>query len=273
MAGTVSGGATGIASNSAWLIGRAPASVLGGHAQRQQHRPLAGVDPRPAPLADQPHVAAVPQQHPVGLVEHPPAIRQVGLPVDHRHRHRLRRARAERLGHRVTHQPRRRLRGGRRFIAVRRTRECPTIDPRGRASISLRRTRSGLSARPAISRADDRFSAGYNVSPTRTYSAPVSWSAMIFDVPADPAGLMNDQNSAPRQNTDDDRHPGQHRHPLTPARLGLHPHLPARHPQRRTPGHELMRADLNPRRVAQSTPTPPTRSCALGNQRCPSQSA
>ena len=37
----------------------------------------------------------------------------------------------------------------------------PTIAPRGRESISLRRTRTGLSAAPAISRADAKFKAGY----------------------------------------------------------------------------------------------------------------
>lgn len=50
----------------------------------------------------------------------------------------------------------------------------PTSGPRGAASISLRRTRTGLAASPAINRAEDKFNAGYSFSPTRTYSAPES---------------------------------------------------------------------------------------------------
>lgn len=69
------------------------------------------------------------------------------------------------------------------------------------ASISLRRTRTGLSAWPAISRALARFSAGYSVWPTRTYSAPVFWSAMMDACPAEPAGRRKLQNRAPRQMT------------------------------------------------------------------------
>ena len=44
----------------------------------------------------------------------------------------------------------------------------PTIGPCGSAAIWLARTECGLSGRPAISRADARFNAGYNLSPTRT---------------------------------------------------------------------------------------------------------
>src|ERR1700742_2520321 len=77
----------------------------------------------------------------------------------------------------------------------------PTIGPRGRVSISLRRTRTGLSGDPAMSRAEARFKAGYRVSPTRTYNAPVDWSAMMVDSPTEPAGRRNDQNSAPKQIT------------------------------------------------------------------------
>ena len=62
-------------------------------------------------------------------------------------------------------------------------------------------TRCGLSGRPVISRADAKFSAGYNLSPTRTYSAPESRSAMIGDSLIWPAGLMNEYSSAPRQIT------------------------------------------------------------------------
>ncbi len=57
----------------------------------------------------------------------------------------------------------------------------PTIGPCGRAAIWLDRTRCGLSGRPVISLAEARFSAGYNLSPTRTYSAPESLSAMMGD--------------------------------------------------------------------------------------------
>src|SRR5271165_3698467 len=77
----------------------------------------------------------------------------------------------------------------------------PTSGPRGCASISLRRTRSGFDGSPTINRADDKFNAGYSLSPTRTYKAPEFGSAKIRDVPADPAGRTNDQNSAPRHNT------------------------------------------------------------------------
>ncbi len=58
-----------------------------------------------------------------------------------------------------------------------------------------------MSGRPVISRADARFSAGYNLSPTRTYSAPESRSAMIGDSLICPDGLMNEYSSAPRQIT------------------------------------------------------------------------
>ncbi|AMC50663.1 Uncharacterised protein [Mycobacterium tuberculosis] len=44
----------------------------------------------------------------------------------------------------------------------------PTSGPRGMVAIWLDRTRCGLSGRPVISRADAKFSAGYNLSPTRT---------------------------------------------------------------------------------------------------------
>ena len=83
--------------------------ILGGNPQRQQHRTLARVHQRPATIANQPHVGAEAQQHTIGLIEHPPTIRQVRLAVDHRHRDRLRCPRAERLGHRVADQPRRLL--------------------------------------------------------------------------------------------------------------------------------------------------------------------
>ncbi len=59
----------------------------------------------------------------------------------------------------------------------------PTSGPRGRVAIWVPLTRCGLSGRPVISRADAKFSAGYNLSPTRTYSAPESRSAMIGESP------------------------------------------------------------------------------------------
>ncbi|BBU22846.1 hypothetical protein MYXE_26360 [Mycobacterium xenopi] len=59
----------------------------------------------------------------------------------------------------------------------------PTIGPCGCSAIWLDRTLCGFSARPAISRAEAKFNAGYKVSPTRTYSAPESRSAMIGDSP------------------------------------------------------------------------------------------
>ncbi|PQM44069.1 hypothetical protein C1Y40_05772 [Mycobacterium talmoniae] len=59
----------------------------------------------------------------------------------------------------------------------------------------------GFSGRPAISRAEARFNAGYSVSPTRTYSAPESRSAMIGVSPIWPDGLRNDISRAPRQTT------------------------------------------------------------------------
>ena len=58
-----------------------------------------------------------------------------------------------------------------------------------------------MSGRPVIRRADARFSAGYSLPPTRTYSAPESRSAMIGDSLTWPDGLMNDHSSAPRQIT------------------------------------------------------------------------
>ena len=77
----------------------------------------------------------------------------------------------------------------------------PTSGPRGMLAIWLPRTRCGLSGRPVISRADARFSAGYNLSPTRTYSAPESRSAMMGDSLIWPDGLMKEYRSAPRQIT------------------------------------------------------------------------
>ena len=77
----------------------------------------------------------------------------------------------------------------------------PTSGPCGCSAIWLPRTLCGLSAFPAISRADARFSAGYNLSPTRTYSAPESRSAMIGVSFSAPDGLMKEYNKAPRQIT------------------------------------------------------------------------
>lgn len=68
----------------------------------------------------------------------------------------------------------------------------PTIGPRGMLAIWPDRTRCGLSGRPVISRAEARFNAGYSLSPTRTYSAPESRSAMIGDSLIWPDGLMNE---------------------------------------------------------------------------------
>src|ERR1700721_3193575 len=55
----------------------------------------------------------------------------------------------------------------------------PTSGPCGCSAIWLPRTLCGLSARPAISRADAKFSAGYSLSPTLAYSAPESRSGML----------------------------------------------------------------------------------------------
>src|SRR5580692_6128321 len=77
----------------------------------------------------------------------------------------------------------------------------PTSGPCGCWAIWLPRTLCGLSARPAISRADARFSAGYILSPTLTYRAPESRSAMIGDSLSWPDGLMNEYSNAPRQHT------------------------------------------------------------------------
>src|SRR6185312_745807 len=77
----------------------------------------------------------------------------------------------------------------------------PTMGPRGRLAIWFDLTRCGLSGRPVIRRGEARFSAGYNLSPTRTYSEPESRSAMIGESPTWPAGLMNEYSSAPRQIT------------------------------------------------------------------------
>ena len=77
----------------------------------------------------------------------------------------------------------------------------PTSGPCGMPLIWLFRTWCGLSGRPVISRAEAKFNAGYNLSPTRTYSAPESRSAMIGDSLIWPAGLMNDHSSDPRQIT------------------------------------------------------------------------
>src|SRR6202020_3476196 len=77
----------------------------------------------------------------------------------------------------------------------------PTIGPRGILAIWLARTRCGLSGRPVISRADARFSAGYSLSPTRTYSASESRSAMIGVSFSCPEGLMKEYSKAPRQIT------------------------------------------------------------------------
>ena len=171
MAGTVSGGATGIALNSARLIGRAVRDRLAGHPQRQQHRPLDWIHQRAAPVADQPHILAVPQQHRIALIEHPAPIRQIGLPVDHRDRHRLRRPRAERLRHRITHQPR-------RAHAVR-WRSSPSGHPECRPSPRAGASRSHCAAPapgcppPRRSAAPTpRFKAGYSVSPTLHIQRP-----------------------------------------------------------------------------------------------------
>src|SRR6202020_3620286 len=48
----------------------------------------------------------------------------------------------------------------------------PTSGPCGCSAIWLPRTLCGLSARPAISRADAKFSAGYNFSPIRHTHTP-----------------------------------------------------------------------------------------------------
>ncbi|SHW68484.1 Uncharacterised protein [Mycobacteroides abscessus subsp. abscessus] len=69
--------------------------------------------------------------------------------------------------------------------------------PRANLSSSALGTMVGLSGRPAMSRADVRFSTGCSWSPTRAYSAEVSRSARITSLPATPAGRISEKTKQP----------------------------------------------------------------------------
>ena len=73
----------------------------------------------------------------------------------------------------------------------------PTRLPRGKRSISEVFTVVGLSARPAISRAEVRLSTGCSSSPSRTYSAAVVRSARIASLPATPPGRISEKMKQP----------------------------------------------------------------------------
>ena len=73
----------------------------------------------------------------------------------------------------------------------------PSRLPRGNWSSSLLLTMVGLSGRPAISRAEVRFSTGCSWSPSLTYSAAVSRSASTASLPAAPDGRISENRKQP----------------------------------------------------------------------------
>ena len=143
----------------------------------------------------------------------------------------------------------------------------PTSGPRGWASISLRRTRSGLAASPAISRAEDKFSAGYSLSPTRTYKRA---RILISQNPRLPRRSRR-PHQRPKQRPQT-QHRGQSSPPPTSpstdaARLGLHPNPPPRHRQHRPAGKKHVPGHLHPRRQHQTAAPPAATPLALSLRR------
>src|ERR1700761_1944575 len=69
--------------------------------------------------------------------------------------------------------------------------------PRGNLSSSLLFTVVGFTGRPAISRADVRFSTGCSSSPTFTYNAAVDRSANTGLLAADPFGRISENTKQP----------------------------------------------------------------------------
>ena len=77
----------------------------------------------------------------------------------------------------------------------------PTSDPRLARSIAEALTSSGSSATPVINRAEARFSAGWMVSPMRTYSAPDS-RAMTIAASPDVASWLQEREYRARRDRD-----------------------------------------------------------------------
>ena len=193
---------------------------------------------------------------------------EIGLAVDHRHRHSLRRPDARRRCHRVAHQPRRRRRARWRKFC-RRTRDShqrtvrelpdlaclhfvrivrPTGDQPRRRQIQSRveRVAHPNIERPGVAVGNDRR---------------LPYLAGRAD-----KGIQQ----GPEADHQRRGHRCHHRQRLTPARLNLHSDAPASQRHRRSTSKELVAGYLGPRRQPEAVTRPPLSAALVRHVSSPS---